>query len=379
MRSLLLWAAPALALLSACPGRKGPTVPEPEAEAPAPPSVCTITDEPRAPLVTSWASSDTAWLEAAVTSGKGVPVMSVRDGRIEMLQGCKLSGPPFTYRQTNFTEQRCDVNSANQGKGGVPLSSVDVTLAASSSGRYSLLTGVRGVFLPEEGTVGTLSGKGCGAATHYVTSLSVGAHALVFAKKRSVGGELKVPSIVEISGSSERDVEVGKRAGNPKACLTDSTTPISECSAAVSMGLAPLPGDCTAVVSSELTLDGSSPTHIGSCKIPADKIGRTANVIISGDVMAKCDHPDIGWCNSPPEWTFDVLIDGQPMTVTKKGANNPAKPRVHGYHFETQVGTVNGITAQPDIKLQGRACFVASSTDKTCYVASGFNVVLVIP
>ncbi len=197
-------------------------------------TACDRVKDPESPFIVEWSAAERGDLESM--SGEGI-VLVRYDGcqNLKILTECSAAGG---YRFKPFTSPRLDsvtMKTRQDLYAALPVGAANIEASLGDGGtvdlRYVLVGTQRSTSRPERGK---LMGR-CSGATHYVSSMSMGAFSLEKTSQRRSSAEAGLP-LVGGAGGQRKDQRAQLRMdGDVDACAETRT-----CRSAVRVTLAPL-------------------------------------------------------------------------------------------------------------------------------------------
>jgi len=234
------WRAGAFAVLLA--GCFGPKLPR--ASLPTVPTElarCKVAASAGSPLVTEWAATEKANLEARMREG-GVAV-AYSGCAMRILPQCSLRGS-YVWQRTTPATDRLVISNSDELYAKLPLGAASLEGELSRSGELTIQTTVSGQMRVSDLRVEDVpAAGGCAAATHLVSGVAVGAFSLSSGGKISASASAKLAVIDETGAKTLSEKSLVRKAGDPDRC-SESTWdyPAPDCSSPIQLFLTPLPG-----------------------------------------------------------------------------------------------------------------------------------------
>lgn len=380
--SVIIALVSAVALTAACGA--------PEAKPPKPPPVCPLEVDSNTRLTVSgtFGTNQRSLLQGLLQANSGIVAVRMKEGiggEIDILEECRLEGQ-YAYQPTTWQELRCDISAVGEFGAGarVPLGAVGLDVRAGVDTKHSrqtsLLFGVRGSYIAQSHPEKNTGDLACAAATHYVSSVSVGAWATLHGDEHSTEANLDLMSIIEgrakLSGNSRVGIKYGREQACSEASRSKNQQPDLECAAPLTVTFKPLvPADCVLTVS---TADGITPAMkeltVGQCDLVA---GATYEVSLGGSVAAECEVAHGDRCKQPATWQLKVSVNGASVGEARSEEANS------GQHKNSHIWPLNGVKigtykhAQsnaggrvPVALLTTEGCRVGDLQDNKCYFRS---------
>lgn len=241
MRRVGFLSVPVLLGLAAC--GNGSSSPVPRAKAPTEtggPTKCKVAASHSNPLVTEWAASEKANLEARLREGP--VVVSYSGCSLQMLPQCRPSKGKYVWKKTTLATDVLDIRTEDDLFAKLPLGAVSLEAQLRDSGRLAVVTTVTGQMSLEGLGIGEVPTDGtCEGATHLVANVAVGAFKLKAGGALSAGGSVGGP-LAKGGGHTESSEMLVKEAGDPTKCAeSTSAAPSEACSTPVQLFMWPLP------------------------------------------------------------------------------------------------------------------------------------------
>lgn len=261
---------PAFALVSVCATVLGCGAAPPKVEDSDGRAVCKARTTVPAPLTVAWPTELRTDLEARAKSG--AVVVSYQGCEIKILSECHAKG---TYRYFGVTpkEDQITIKSEDELYGNLAIGAMSLEAAFKKSGQFSLKSVAVGKWVNERSVhyVDELSGA-CAAATHVVTSLSIGAFELSSGSAEMARGGL---SVAGVGG--------GGRTQREKAVVTSDGQP-GTCSSATAQGA---PATCSSILRIE-----TAPLVTRPPRTPAEEVLLTSiKILMSSPVVLPVPNP----------------------------------------------------------------------------------------
>lgn len=229
------------AALLACGGTAQPASSPNQSLDPTPLSRCKVGGGAANPLVTEWAASEKARLEALLQSQ---PVAVRYTGcELQVVEQCQLEGQ-YEWRRTTLATDSVEIRSEDELYAKLPVGAATLSGELSKSGQLTVRTRVAGQLrLTGAEQQPALDGNACQSATHLVSAVSLGAFKLLRGTRGSYGGSVETYGAGVEAGSTQSEGLV-KEAGSDTAC--DDTTaeaPHPNCASPLQLFLSPLRED----------------------------------------------------------------------------------------------------------------------------------------
>lgn len=201
---------------------------------------CRVSASAASPLVTEWAASEKANLEALLRTG-GVAV-AYSGCTMRVLPQCRLRGN-YSWQRTTPSSDILEINNEDDLYAKLPLGAASLEGELKRSGQLNVQTTVAGQLRLEGVSTGDIGDDGeCAQATHIVGALSVGAFALY----RGGSAEAKLGAGaggVEVGGGRKQSVGLLRSAGDPASCSgSTDAAPHADCRSPIQVFLWTIPG-----------------------------------------------------------------------------------------------------------------------------------------
>jgi hypothetical protein len=212
----------------------------PVSEALSGPPRCRVASGRTDPLVTEWAASEKANLEALLRTG-GVAV-EYAGCTMRVLTGCRVGGG-YAWQRTTPSKDVVEIDGEDALYAKLPLGAASLAGELKRSGKLSVHTYVAGQLRLQGASVTGVSPYGeCARATHVVGALAVGAFSLDASGGASAGADLTLAR-ASAGGKLERGAAVVRSAGSWEACDASSEeAPHANCRSPIQVFLWPIPG-----------------------------------------------------------------------------------------------------------------------------------------
>ncbi len=197
---------------------------------------CQVASGNANPLVTEWPASEKANLELRLREG-GVAV-AYAGCELRLIPDCHLGGYYF-WQRTTVASDAFEVRSADDLYAKLPLGAVSLEGELNRSGRLAMRTTVSGQ-LRLTAVAAVPQGQGCGAATHVVSAMSVGAFTLRSGGALGVRAGADTP-VGGIGAGTESQESMVREAGDPDRCQGATAQGAHpECASPIQLFLVPL-------------------------------------------------------------------------------------------------------------------------------------------
>jgi hypothetical protein len=208
-----------------------------ESHDPTPLAKCKIAASSDSPLVTEWPASEKAHLQSLAS--RQMVAVQYSGCELKIVDGCRLPGN-YRWQHTTLATDTVEIENADELYAKLPIGAVGLEGELQRSGRLAVRTMVSGQLTSElENDTPPATGD-CAKATHYVSSISVGAFKLLSGATASGGGEVGVAGVG--AGAKHSSAEsVLREAGSEEACAKSSDeAPETECASPIQVFLRPL-------------------------------------------------------------------------------------------------------------------------------------------
>ena len=208
-------------------------------EVPTTQTKCELAKGQSNPLVTEWAASEKANLEAHLA--RGAVVVAYSGCTLRMLPECPVRGT-YAWKRTTTSTDVLEIRDADELYAKLPLGAVTLETELQRSGRLAVQTTVSGQLVLQGFSVEDVaSNPACVGATHVLGQLSVGAFKLRSGGTLAARGGVGVPLVGGSAGTSSEETLV-REAGDPEMCKSSTEqAPHGECRSPIQMFLQPLP------------------------------------------------------------------------------------------------------------------------------------------
>ena len=200
---------------------------------------CQIAKGQDNPLVTEWAASEKANLEAHLA--RGAVVVAYSGCELRLLPDCPVRGG-YQWRRTTTSTDVIEIRDEDELYAKLPLGAVTLEGELQRSGRLAVQTTVSGQLVLQGLVLEDIArNPACVGATHVMGQLSVGAFKLRSGGSMKTGGGVGVPMVGGSASTSSEEVVV-REAGSPDKCKeATEQAPHPECRSPLQIFLQPLP------------------------------------------------------------------------------------------------------------------------------------------
>lgn len=223
-----------------CGGLLFGSLPRPEPAAsldPVPSSKCHVAANSNNPLVTEWPASEKAHLESLVAHRAVAVEYSGCDLRI--VDGCELEGT-YAWRRTTLATDTLEIANADELYAKLPIGAFGLEGELQRSGRLAVNTTVAGQLRIDRVPSEVPATPACGAVTHVIAAISIGAFRLLSGSNAG-GGVEGDSAFVNASARSQRSENVLREAGTRNACHeTRDEAPNGQCASPIQLFLSPV-------------------------------------------------------------------------------------------------------------------------------------------
>jgi len=230
------------ALTILCAGCGGPSIPRATLpEVPSELARCRVAASASSPLVTEWAATEKANLEARIREG-GVAV-AYSGCAMRIVPECNLRGS-YVWQRTTPATDRLVISNTDELYAKLPLGAASLEGELQRSGELVVQTTVSGQMRVSGITANDVPMQGgCAAATHLVTGVAVGAFELSAGGKLSASASGKVAMVEDTGVKTLSEKSLVRKAGDPDRCAESTWDyPAPDCNSPIQLFLAPLPG-----------------------------------------------------------------------------------------------------------------------------------------
>jgi hypothetical protein len=312
---------------------------------------CRVAASAGSPLVTEWAATEKANLEARIREG-GVAV-AYSGCSMRIIPDCKLGGS-YVWQRTTPATDRLVINNTDELYAKLPLGAASLEGELQRSGELVVQTTVSGQMRASGISANDVPlGGACAAATHLVSGVAVGAFELSAGGKLSAGASAKV-AVVEDSGvKTLSEKSLVRKAGDPDRCAESTWDyPAADCNSPIQLFLTPLPGRAAA----------EGPPGTVRVDFVASDAESTWDVRSGKEVL--CTTPCVRWVDPARPlamrrkgagW-FTRLIKHHRVTISrldKHAAAGPLQVRADGGSMGRWLGGVTLTTLGAELILAG--------------------------
>lgn len=204
---------------------------------PTPSSKCHVAANASHPLVTEWPASEKSHLQNLLAYRAVAVEYSGCDLRI--VDGCELEGT-YTWRRTTLATDTLEIANADELYAKLPIGAFGLEGELQRSGRLAVNTTVAGQLRIDRVPREVPATPACGAVTHVIAAISVGAFRLLSGS--NAGGGIQADStFVNASARAKRSESVLREAGNRSACdETREEAPNGQCASPIQLFLSPI-------------------------------------------------------------------------------------------------------------------------------------------
>ncbi len=257
---------------------------------------CRVAASAHSPLVTEWAATEKANLEARIREG-GVAV-AYSGCAMRIVSECKLGGS-YVWQRTTPASDRLVISNADELYAKLPLGAASLEGELQRSGELVVQTTVSGQMRVSGVTANDVPVEGgCAAATHLVSGVAVGSFELSAGGKLSASGSASVSAVGESGVETVSEKSLVRKAGDPDRCAESTWDyPAPDCNSPIQLFLTPLPGRAAA----------EGPPGTVRIDFVAEDADTSWDVRSGKDVL--CTTPCVRWVDP-----------GRPLAMRERGA-----------------------------------------------------------
>lgn len=320
------WPLPSLAglLLASAPLGCSSLLRTPSTNAPASSALatrCSIGASQTSVIVTEWAASERANMEASLHAGAVAVAFS--GCTMQVLPQCRLGGS-YVWQRTSPSTDVIRIQDESDLFTKLPLGAVALEAELQRAGLLQVVTMVSGQHRLQGFTAPEVPHtEACAQATHVLGALSVGAFSMFSGQRTQGGAAISIQNVGSLGGGNTSDLQLLRSAGTTSACaLATNEQADGNCAAPLQAFLEPIPGRA----------EKAGPPGTTKVEIVSDDPDVRWDVYV--DDEATCSTPCSRWVAPERPLTLKGRAQGTEVTLDRLSTSpGPQRVVAHNTNF----------------------------------------------